>query len=223
EERPSRGVVLYTPRLGRSTRTTGGQELVLERADDGPWLPLTIGTTVRGRVREIRHAGNTPLHRDIMILSIGSGLTNSVHVQTGSTVTLSFDTVPSLVGARMALSGGWVLVREGRVQELQIPDSGSYKYRNVVERHPRSAIGSDRNHLYLVQVDGRQKGLSVGMTLAELAEYMRGLGCEQALSLDGGASATIWFNGRVVNSPSSGFDREIANGLVVLQKTASPP
>jgi exopolysaccharide biosynthesis protein len=40
-----------------------------------------------------------------------------------------------------------------------------------------------------------------GMKLAELAEYMAGLGCTEAMNLDGGKSAQMWLNGRIVNSP----------------------
>src|SRR5256885_858195 len=40
EERPSDGAVLYTAALGRSTHTSGGLELVLERTSTNLWLPL---------------------------------------------------------------------------------------------------------------------------------------------------------------------------------------
>jgi len=61
--------------------------------------------------------------------------------------------------------------------------------------------------------------LSVGMTFAELADYMVRLGCEEALNFDGGGSATLWVMGTVVNSPSEGQERPSANALVLVQKT----
>jgi exopolysaccharide biosynthesis protein len=51
---------------------------------------------------------------------------------------------------------------------------------------------------------------------------MRKLGCIHAVNLDGGASATMWVMGTVVNNPSAGFDRLAANALVVLQKEPKP-
>jgi exopolysaccharide biosynthesis protein len=60
--------------------------------------------------------------------------------------------------------------------------------------------------------------LSVGMTFAELADYMVKLGCEEAMSLDGGGSATCWVTGQVMNSPSEGRERPMANALVVVEK-----
>ena len=88
----------------------------------------------------------------------------------------------------------------------------------MLERHPRSAIGWNKNWFFLVEVDGRQRDLSVGMTLDELSNYLVKLGCEEALNLDGGGSATIWYQGEVRNSPCDGYERPIANSLVVLRK-----
>ena len=87
-----------------------------------------------------------------------------------------------------------------------------------VERHPRAAIGWNQNDFFLVEVDGRQRSLSVGMTLEELADFMVDLGCQEALNLDGGGSATLWYNGEVRNSPCDRAEREIANCLVVVKR-----
>ncbi|HYV29980.1 MAG TPA: phosphodiester glycosidase family protein, partial [Candidatus Binatia bacterium] len=91
----------------------------------------------------------------------------------------------------------------------------------MTERHPRSALGWNKTHFFLAEVDGRQRSLSLGMTLEELGEYMAKLGCEEAMSLDGGGSSTFWYRGRVVNSPCDGTERPVANGLVVVRKVKS--
>ena len=88
----------------------------------------------------------------------------------------------------------------------------------MAERHPRSAVGWNKEFFYLVEVDGRQKELSVGMTLEELAGYLAGLGCTDAMNLDGGGSATFWLQGQVRNSPCDKKEREIANALVLVKK-----
>lgn len=222
EERLDGAAVLYTSRLGSSTRTRAGRELIVERAGDGPWLPLQAGREYTARVREARASGDSPLSTDIMVLSLSPALLTNVppaaHADAGALIKISTATVPNLTGVRTAISGGYVLVRDGQKQPLQVPQSEAYKYRSVGERHPRSAIGASRDYIYLVEVDGRQPKLSVGMTLAELGDYMQKLGCELALSLDGGASATLWLKGKVMNSPCDGDHRPIANGLVVLEK-----
>jgi exopolysaccharide biosynthesis protein len=128
----------------------------------------------------------------------------------GSVIKISTETTPSLKGIPTAISGGPALVRDA---EVLVGWSAI--------RHPRTAIGWNKDFIFLVQVDGRQSGHSVGMTYSELANYMLKLGCEEALNLDGGGSATFWMLGQVINSPSRGQSRDIANGLVLIQKPES--
>ncbi len=47
---------------------------------------------------------------------------------------------------------------------------------------------------------------------------MAKLGCEEAMNLDGGGSATLWVLGSVRNSPSEGEERPGANALVLMKK-----
>ena len=200
---------LYTQAVGPSTSTSGGVELILERAASAPkWLPLEIGEEYVVTVREVREGGNTPTGPDKLILSIGPRAMRSVpKVQKGAVLRLSTGTEPSLKGCQTAISGGPALLRDGK-------DLTSWS----AIRHPRTGLGWNKDTLFLVQVDGRQGGHSVGMTYSELAAYMQKLGCEQALNLDGGGSATFWMLGQVMNSPSQGKERGIANGLLLVQK-----
>ena len=86
-------------------------------------------------------------------------------------------------------------------------------------RHPRTAAGvsADGRTLWLVVVDGRQPGYSVGMTLPELGDLMIELGADDALNLDGGGSSAFVARdsaGEVVlNKPSDGAFRPVANHL----------
>ncbi|WP_370248885.1 phosphodiester glycosidase family protein [Nocardioides sp.] len=123
-------------------------------------------------------------------------------------------------GPRMALTGNAVLLRDGIIPDL-----------DDREMHPRTAVGIDRDthQVLLLVVDGRQS-FSRGATMLEMAEIMVDLGADQALNLDGGGSSTIAArlpSGGlgVVNSPSDGFQRRVANGLAVLVPTgtATPP
>jgi len=68
-------------------------------------------------------------------------------------------------------------------------------------------------------VDGRQK-FSRGYTMVEMANMMIDLGADDALNLDGGGSTTMVAKKSdgttgVVNSPSDGFQRSVANALEV--------
>jgi len=53
----------------------------------------------------------------------------------------------------------------------------------------------------MLTADGRE-GASVGLTLSELAQIMKNLGCINAMNLDGGGSTVMFVNGKVVNKPA---------------------
>ncbi len=83
---------------------------------------------------------------------------------------------------------------------------------------PRTAVGikADGNIIFYT-LDGRQSGHSYGAQLKTLAQRMVELGCVDAINLDGGGSTAIsaFFPGSdasmVVNSPSDGYLRNVAN------------
>jgi hypothetical protein len=222
-ERKPNGVELYSPAAGKSTHTAGGLEFVLEKQGQGPWLPLRMDRTCPARVREVRSAGNTPLAPDILVLSVGPAVMDKVpNVPIGAVLQLSTASMPSLRGVRTAISGGPILAREGKRLPIRASPGDSYEVASMIERHPRTAIGWNKQFFFLVEVDGRQKDLSVGMTLEELSRFLLKLGCEDLLNLDGGGSATLWCEGQVRNNPCDGYERPIANSLVVVRKRNQP-
>lgn len=209
EERLRSAAVLYTRVVGSTTQTSGGRELILEQDGTGTWLPLQVGMSYTARVREVREGGNSPIAPQTMVLSLGRQVAAQVPVvKAGDTMQISTATWPDLKGATTGLGGGPPLVRDGKVIERD----------DARVRHPRAAVGWNNDLFFLVEVDGRQRGLSVGMTIRELAEYMVRLGCTEALNLDGGGSATCWVYGQVMNMPSQGGERGMGNALVVIQK-----
>lgn len=219
-ERSATNLELYTAAAGTSTHTLSGREFVLGRTDSSRWLPLRVGQSYTAKVLEVREQGDTPLTHDTMVLSAGPALLKTLPLlQTGAVLHLSTATSPALHGIRTALSGGPILLRQGR--RVKLPDAGSeaYEFSSREERHPRSAIGWNDAFFFLVEVDGRQKTLSIGMTLDELAGFLKQLGCTDAMNLDGGGSATLWYDGSVRNSPCDRAEREIANCLVILDVT----
>jgi hypothetical protein len=83
-------------------------------------------------------------------------------------------------------------------------------------RHPRTAVGiRPDGSVVLVTVDGRQASLSRGATLAELASILITQGASQGLNLDGGGSSVAVARNLVVNSPSDGSQRPVADALLV--------
>jgi hypothetical protein len=213
---------LFTPRLGRSTGTSNRIDLILDREGDKPWLPLQIGEEYSTRLREFKYGGNANLATNILVLTVTTQVMTRMKIEPGAVLKISTATIPDLKGSQTAIGGGPALLRGGKIVPLKKPQkSGSslaYAERALFERHPRSAVAWNDKHFFFIEVDGRQKNLSEGMTLAELSDYMLKLGCIDALNLDGGGSATIWLNGKVVNSPCFGYVRNTATGFVLLRK-----
>ncbi len=136
------------------------------------------------------------------------------------TVTVSppWDVVP-------ALDRGLVDVVSGR--ELVTIDGAAADYvAGNPDVHPRTALGVDATgeRLFLAVVDGRS-AVSVGMTLFQLGALMADVGAWQAINLDGGGSSALQVaaEGGIVNTPSDGGQRVVANhlGVAVLRFAAT--
>ncbi len=87
---------------------------------------------------------------------------------------------------------------------------------------PRAAVGiKEDGTVFMVVVDGRSEK-SNGLTLTELANYMKKQGCVSAINLDGGGSAQMGIcdpktgEFKIVNSPSDGEERPIANCIMIV-------
>lgn len=73
--------------------------------------------------------------------------------------------------------------------------------------NPRTAIGIiDENHYIIVVSDGRTTE-SQGLSLYQMAEVMKSYGVKTAYNLDGGGSSTLYFNGQVINKPTTGGNK----------------
>ncbi len=84
-------------------------------------------------------------------------------------------------------------------------------------RNPRTALGfsANRRQLIVAVVDGRATG-RLGHTCDELSALMKEFGAVDALNLDGGGSSAMWLAGPgVVNFPSDGAQRVVANHLAI--------
>ena len=69
----------------------------------------------------------------------------------------------------------------------------------------------------LVTADGRE-GRSVGLTLVELADFMKSLGYTNAINLDGGGSTVMYVNGNIVNHLHQKGGIALSNAIVIAKK-----
>ena len=113
-------------------------------------------------------------------------------------------------GALQAFSFGPVLLNNGEVSVGENDEVGM-----AMASNPRTAIGYlGNNHYVFVVSDGRTSE-SAGLSLYELASFMKELGVKDAYNLDGGGSSTMVFKGEIINNPTtsgrSGEERAVSD------------
>ncbi|MCM1282086.1 MAG: phosphodiester glycosidase family protein [Muribaculaceae bacterium] len=83
---------------------------------------------------------------------------------------------------------------------------------------PRTAVGQARDgSMLLLIIDGRQVGHSIGCTVEECKNILMRYDVYQAMNLDGGSSAVMWYDGDYITKASSvsGRGRYMPNALIV--------
>ncbi|MDK2931606.1 MAG: hypothetical protein PWR07_1737 [Bacillota bacterium] len=125
------------------------------------------------------------------------------------------------LGVVHAIGGGPRLVKDGKVHIT----SGEERFKAdvAVGRAPRTAAGvTFDGKLLLVAVTGRQAYHSIGVTLEELANLMIELGAKDAMNLDGGGSSTMVVRDYVMNTPSDGRERRVADAILIFSSLPQP-
>lgn len=112
-------------------------------------------------------------------------------------------------GAQQILSFGPSLIENGAITVSEEDEVGKAKASN-----PRTAVGViDDLHYVFVVSDGRTDE-SAGLSLVQLAGFMKSLGVTTAYNLDGGGSSTMYFNGQIINEPTT-------NGKSIKERSVS--
>ncbi len=142
------------------------------------------GVVYRDTVREDSSNGDLAIYKD--------GSFKIIYEDQVSAEQLVKDGVVNL------LAFGPSLVENGEI----VVDTNS-EVGQSMSSNPRTAIGIiDENHYIIVVSDGRTSE-SQGLSLYELAEVMKSYGVKTAYNLDGGGSSTLYFNGQVINKPTT--------------------
>jgi hypothetical protein len=206
-------LIVYTPEFHRTTLTT----------PDGVEAVVRKNTVIR--VRDGEGSGLIP--PDGLVLSASGKAREWVldNLGAGSRVRLEARLAPVESGmneawrrASFIVGGGPQLIKNGRV-EISF-EAEKIARRFVSDRHPRTAIARLKSgRVLLATVDGRQPGVSAGMSLAELADLLLEFGASEAINLDGGGSTTMVVNGNLVNVPSDQTgERPVSDAILVLPR-----
>jgi hypothetical protein len=202
-------LIIYTPQYARTTQTDpNGLEVVVEMGHPLSVVPEPHGAV--GVVTEVRpDKGSTPIPFDSIVISAAGGARESLEgsIQVGDNVqitqeitSLNKDCNGSLpntdfTNAYAGIGGAFTYLADGQPQHLEVI--------GATARYPRTSIAMNDQYIYFIVVDGRQPGVSIGMSLDELATFARDeLGATWAIAQDGGGSSTMVINDQVVNTPS---------------------
>ncbi len=212
-------IILYTPCFHRTTLTNpDGIELIV--------IDGIIQSILRGGSAKIPETGfvlsiqeNHPLFNSF---EVGIPLTVATQINPlmGITAADAWDSLDYIVGGTPLL-----LYNNATIVDFESERTTQTFLSN---RHARTAVGilPNRNWIFVV-VD--KTGIFDGMTIYELTNLMKQLGCVHALNLDGGGSSTMVCEGIIKNFPYGDEDegsgqntvRRVSDAIIVLPKSGS--
>jgi exopolysaccharide biosynthesis protein len=206
-------LIIFTPQFHRTTLTNpDGIEVAVQRK----------------RVTAVSDfKGSSDIPADGYVISAVGRAREWVktHIRKGSQVnfTWQLNSIESSKNANWPrvsniLGGGPQLIKAGKIAITDKEEKMAAGF--ATDRHPRTAIaklGSGR--ILLVTVDGRQPGVSAGMTLEMLAELLLEFGAVDAMNLDGGGSTTMAVHNKIVNRPSDQTgERPVSDAILIFPK-----
>lgn len=206
------------PRDGIGVYTAAWGDYTLERPIGGPDAPspdVARATVVDGIVTAIAEGAGAPqIPADGHVL-VGreDGAAAIRALASGDAVTIE---VGPSADVDLAVSGSQRLVIDGEKGTADQVEAA------------RTAVGVNRDgtEIYVVAIDGRASD-SRGQTIQELAQLMIDLGAYNAVNLDGGGSTTMLARPagatdlELLNRPSDGSERLVANSLVFFSSAAA--
>ncbi|AEW02172.1 hypothetical protein A4D02_34405 [Niastella koreensis] len=211
-------LIMYNRFKGSTTGTAaGGTEVRIVPVNGiGDWK---ANATISCKVLAKSSAGNMAIDSgEAVLYGLGTAKTflDGINVNDVITLNLQVITNPSGLTNIKQLTGGWTrLVLDGaNCVTTSVADEGGAV---PTSAEPRTAIGFNqtKDKIYFTVVDGREEGVSEGMTLDEMSALMLYLGCYQALNFDGGGSFTMVGNmGDLRNNPSDNPPRAIPSALL---------
>ncbi|MBD1379366.1 phosphodiester glycosidase family protein [Metabacillus arenae] len=211
--RETNQLVLFSAPLKTTGTNSSGTEAVLTNVEGDVHKPGIVKAKVE---KTIAGEGNQAIEEGKLVIS-GHGassdfvksLTSGQELEITTTIDAKWQDVVE------GISGNYTLVKSG--QKVDLP---SNSFTTAVA--PRTAVGIRADgSIFFVVLDGRQPGYSEGTTVFELRDMMYELGAVDALNLDGGGSSTFAVRQpgnqglSVVNQPSDGNERPVANSLLV--------
>lgn len=219
--RGANDLVLYSETFSDSTKTSDEGTEVIVRIDEGE---VRSGNKISGTVVSVEeNTGNSALEEGYFVLSArGNSEALLTSLSDNDQLEISFTLSDEWGDVQEAVGGNHLLVDQGEVTS-EAAGAG-----NAVA--PRTAAGiREDGSVFFAVVDGRNPGYSEGVTIKETAQLMKEYGAEKAVNLDGGGSSTMLARqpgeteADIVNVPSDGVEREVANSLLLVSNAKEGP
>jgi exopolysaccharide biosynthesis protein len=215
---PGGRVVLMTPDFGALRAAANVTELQLEPVSGAPPFATYRVTGI---------ADNTQAQPPGYYLAVGPLAYGTFPLpNTGDAISISSNADATLADLQTAIGGGPLLVQNGRwYADPDGPSTGEF-----ATHMPASGVATTADgRLLLLEIDGRQPALSIGVLQPQIAALMIAFGATTGMQFDGGGSSTIVARvpgddaASVLNSPSDGTERRVADGLFVYSDAPSGP
>ncbi|PCI50996.1 MAG: hypothetical protein COB49_03100 [Alphaproteobacteria bacterium] len=177
-----------------------------------------------------------PNSGDLILVGIGQG-EQELHRRLANTskANVRIKALPEAIFGRLrtqglyAVNGGPTLFKNGEPYDRDdlegwainkdISEDQANKMHGWINvRNPRTAVGiQESGRIFIITIDGRAPGISVGVTIPEMREVMAFLEVQNAINLDGGGSTAMVVHGKLVNRPSdSTGERPVGDAIVIL-------
>jgi len=213
-------MILYTDKFGGKTPVDNTGIELLIRPADGTSFNYHSNEEYPAIVEKILPSGGSSVIPTGKAILFGRGNSRDflTNINEGDEITLSLEfklkTTPDLLREFKESIGGsdHKILNEGQLGE---GDYGAY-----YGSHPRTGMGisQDSSKVYLIEVDGRQPGFSMGVSLYEFAEIFKSAGAWNAVNLDGGGSSIMIVNKEIVSRFSEGTERAVGNGVLIVSQ-----
>ena len=224
---PTQGVVLYSPDYMRLVPAVPGSVQVLAEVN----RPVMLGADGAQTFAAIREIVTEP--RDlrlafgqIALVAHGESAARLLeNASVGATVGIGLELRDLGPGCLDPVGNPWDAVYAGLGSGVFFLVDSQYRPRTdgtEAVRHPRTAVCFNQDYFHFLVVDGRRARWSIGMTLAEMADFCEAtLGTTTGINLDGGGSSAMWVDGQILNQPSDGQERAVPDGLMMVSLESS--
>jgi hypothetical protein len=207
-------LIVFTPYFHRTTLTTPDGVEVLVRRDSVVAL------------RDLQGSSNIP--GDGFVISANGRAREWAlkNLRRGSRITFSWELIPiekeqsgRWSNIQNILSGGPQLIKQGKIAITSEEEKVAPAFVN--DLHPRTALAQlNDGKVLLLTIDGRQPGVSIGISLPALAKMLLELGATEAINLDGGGSTTMVVRNKVINKPSDQTgERPVSDAILVFPRS----